>query len=633
MSNHDGLDLFFSQPQNQMPTAWEPVGGDRTRWRLTRPVVGPEPEIDAPYPLLATIGTDDTKGTWLLNLEGLHVAIGGDPTMAQDLTRHITAGTLLNPWSQTVRVDCLGIAHELHPVDPARVSIHDPDDDLQDVRNHLELTADRAEHYEVDAATGRVHGTGDDAWPARLVIAGTDTEHTRRIADMISADPSRVSAAIVMTPPDHDPAGLPSLRLQLTPGGRVRVGDIGLDLVAVGLTADEATGIGMLCAAAADHSDTPVPSHDVDDPQDVRHYIDRSGALLQEHRATQEQEPPQAPETAVHHGGSTLVRIHDAAHRDTSSVLQAPVQDYLAGAATTESDLHQIAPAVTQQTRDSIAHADPTLDDDLEAWNNPDSRRARLRLLGPVKAQTFGVPQSHTKAFLTEILAYLALHPDGVSSDQLAEAVGTSRKKARDYVSTIRAWLGTDPVTGQLHLPHADDVRRHDGVKVYRLSGVLVDADLFKRLHARGVSCGPEGLQDLMAAMRLVTGQPFDQLRPQGWGWLFTGTERHDQYLVVGIGTVAHLVTVHSLQTMNLEQARWAAQVARKADPYAETPNLDLAAIAIAEGRPRDSANHLRAHVRDRTDDDGPPPDLSARTQEILDRHPHWLTGNDAAAS
>lgn len=253
--------------------------------------------------------------------------------------------------------------------------------------------------------------------------------------------------------------------------------------------------------------------------------------------------------------------------------------------------------------------------------------------MGPVKAHTFGKPQSHSKGFLTEILAYLALHPDGVSSDQLAEAVGTSRKKARDHVSTIRAWLGQDPATGALHLPHADDVRRHDGVQVYRLSGVLVDADLFKRLHARGVSRGPDGLHDLIAALRLVTGQPFDQLRPQGWGWLFAGTERHDQYLIVGIGAVAHLVTVHSLETMNLEQAPWAAQVARRADPYAETPNLDLAAIAIAEGRPGDSADLLRANVTDRTDDDGPPPDLSARTEEILDRHPHWLTGNDAAAS
>ena len=35
-----------------------------------------------------------------------------------------------------------------------------------------------------------------------------------------------------MTPPGHDPAGSPSLLLELSPGGRVRVGDIGLAVVA-----------------------------------------------------------------------------------------------------------------------------------------------------------------------------------------------------------------------------------------------------------------------------------------------------------------------------------------------------------------------------------------------------------------
>lgn len=627
LSNREGIDLFFADPQ-ELHHPWEPVGGDGTRWRLTRHSPGPAPQIDAPYPLLATVGTDDTEGTWLLNLEGLHVAITGDPTMAHDLTRHIAAGALLNPWSQNVQLDCLGIAQELQPVDPTRVSTHGPEDDLDDVRQHLAQTAARAGHHQVDAATGRVHGTGDDAWPTRLIITDADTEQAQDIAGTISGDPSQVSAAIVMTRPGHHPSGTASLLLDVTVEGRVQVGDVGLELVAVGLTADEATGIGMLCAAADDYREHPVPSHDVDDPQDLRHYIDHSGALLEPHRSPGRDVPHE--EVSETENGPPQ---HEPDEQDAASMLQAPAQDYLAAAATTEADLRQIAPHVSEQTRDSISDVDPTLDEDLAAWNDPDGKRARLRLLGPVKAHTFGAAQSHSKGYLTEVLAYLALRPDGATPDQLAEAFGLTRKKARDYVSTVRAWLGEDPATGQLHLPYADDVVRHDGVKLYRLSGVLVDADLFKRLHARGVSRGPDGLEDLLAALRLVTGQPFDRLRPQGWGWLFESAERVDQYLVVGVGAVAHLVTVHGLQTGDLAQARWATQVAQKADPYAETPNLDLAAIAIAEGRHQDSAKLLRAHVTGRTDDHRPPPELSARTEEILGQRPDWLAGHDAAAS
>ncbi|OLT43956.1 hypothetical protein BJF86_13445 [Serinicoccus sp. CNJ-927] len=634
LSNRDGIDLFLADPQDYLPHPWEPIGDSGTRWRLANPLTGPAPDIDAPYPLLATIGTDDTDGTWLLNLEGLHVAISGDPTMAHDLTRHLTAGALLNPWSQSVQIDCLGIGQELQPVAPSRVSIHDTDTDtdidLEHVHHHLEQTTARARHHQVSAATGRVHGTGDDTWPARLVIAGTDTEQTRQLADTISADPARVSAAIVMATPGQDRAGNPSLLLDLTPHGRVQVAGVGLDLVAVGLTADEAAGVGMLCAAVDDHREQPVPSHDVDDPQDLRHYIDHSGALLEPHRSTPAHQAPHqsAPELP---DDSTVNGTDD---HDAASVLPAPAQDCVAVAATTEEDLHQIAPPVTTQTRDRISDADPTLDADLAAWHDPQSKRARLQLLGPVQARTSGAPQSHSKGYLTEILAYLALRPDGATPDQLADDFGLTRKKARDYVSTVRAWLGEDPATGQLHLPYADDVVRHDGVKLYRLHGVLVDADLFKRLHARGVSRGPDGLTDLLAALQLVTGQPFDRLRPQGWGWLFQDAERVDQYLVVGIGAVAHLVTVHSLETGDLDQARWATQVAKKADPYAETPNLDLAAIAIAEGRHQDSAKLLRAHVTDRSDDHLPPPELPARTEEILDRHKGWLEqSQDAAAS
>ena len=88
----------------------------------------------------------------------------------------------------------------------------------------------------------------------------------------------------------------------------------------------------------------------------------------------------------------------------------------------------------------------------------------------------------------------------------------------------------------------------HAGIGIYALNGVLVDADLFKRLRLRGQTRGPDGITDLQAALNLVTGAPFDQLRPGGYEWLTEGN-RLDHIYAEAIVDVAHTVTTAALAT------------------------------------------------------------------------------------
>lgn len=627
LSAAEGVDLFLTDAVT-LPPPWLPVDEDETRWRMAHPDSTRAPEVSAPYPLLSVVGTDDAGDTWLLNLEGLHVSIQGDEEMARDLARYIAAGALLQGWSREVHVDCLGIAAELQGLDPERVTTTG---DLEPAQHHVRDIITRANTQGVhDVATARVRGSGDDTWPARLVMVGVDTQPAQELAAQVLEDPERVSASIVVC--GADLGSDRSLVLEVDEAGRLDVAGVGLQLVAAGLTADEARGCAMLCEAAEDRTTTPVPAHRQTHPDEVHHYMDQAGAVRQDLvEARQDSEAQHESSSAE----SADVEGEDLA-ADPSTTLPAADEVYVSAAATTSNDLQQVAPVVPEPVATKMRECDPGLDEDLKAWHDDDSRRPRLSLLGAVHAKTFGQGISNGKAYLVEVLSFLALRPDGATPAQLAEAFGLTDKKARDHVSTLRKWLGTDPRTGALHLPHAVDASRADGVKVYRVEGLLVDVDLFKRLHARGQARGAAGVEDLIAALRLVRGEPFDQLRTGGWGWFWDGGERVDQYVLVGIEAVAHTVILHSIQSGDLDTARWAAQVSLRANPHSEVARLDMASVLMREGSPSAAtaaAEMLRDEVIGRADGQEIPMDLPARTEEILQNHPQWWSEKGAAAS
>jgi hypothetical protein len=340
-------------------------------------------------------------------------------------------------------------------------------------------------------------------------------------------------------------------------------------------------------------------------------YADAAGSLRPEHtlpRPTQGHWPPPTVDEAE------------------TSLLPRPDQAYLDAGATTGDDLAALAPRAPATLRPAVEEADPTLDGDVAAWLDPDTDLPRLTLLGPVRLRAHGTLEKNRVGFFTEVVAYLATRPNGATTAQFETALNLAPPRARSDIRIARNWLGVNPRTGRKHLPDALKSKSGlaRGIGVYELEDVLVDADLFRRLRVRGQARGADGIGDLAMALSLVSGMPFDQLRADGYEWLTEGA-RIDQHLVCAAVDVAHLVTTHSLATGDLAAARAAAELAQLAAPYEEIPRLDLVAVRAAEGHVEDADGYLRDQVCNRSDDGGPPEDLSQRTQDIL-RQRQWLS-------
>ena len=235
-------------------------------------------------------------------------------------------------------------------------------------------------------------------------------------------------------------------------------------------------------------------------------------------------------------------------------------------------------------------------------------------MLGPVTARTLGdaTATAHRRPYYVEFLAYLALHPKGVTAEKLAEDLCIRPQKARSDLSIIRKWLGQSRA-GKPYLPRAQQTHQDGVPATYALDGVLCDLDLFRRLRARGQSRGADGMADLVSALHLVSGEPFTDLRKDGWGWLLEG-DRLDHIMTAAIVDVGHIVTTHALAVGDLDLADFASNVALAASPYDEIATLDRVAVERAPGNVDGADARLRNEVFNRSDDDYGPIQLPPRT-------------------
>lgn len=576
----------------------------------------PAPDQATPYPQLVSLGTDDQQACWLLNAEEFGIlSLTGDPTYAHDFARYLVADMAVNPWCRDVHVKCINIAEELVELEPSRVQHHTDPARLADIIK----AAEQADAWltELDLPNinaARSIDAGDELWESTIVVTDASAHPaTTALAGVIAEHPGRTTTTIVFVGPHADTDELPGVEINLTGQGRARLPDLGLDLVAVGLTHDEARGCAALIAACDDLDDVETPPMPDADDRPWTANCDQAGHL-----------------------NPTLSRPRDPDEPNETSLLPAADAVYLAVAATTPEDLEALAPQVAPPVRRQVAEADPTLDADLQDWFATTCDRPRLSLLGPITVRVGrgGQPTASIKrkAFYIELLAFLSQHPDGATTEQIADALNLPYERVRKDVSVVRNWLGHDPRTGHMHIPDAPHSRAalSRGVNLYQVDGLLLDSDLFRRLRLRGETRGPAGIPDLETALRLVTGPPFDQLRANGGAWLTDHSYLHHT-LTAAIVDVAHLVVVAALERHDYPTARAATEIASLAAPHDEVPNLDKAAIAAAEGHHQEADRILRDDIANRSDDDDPTPqDIPARTQRIINAH-KWLTRRAAS--
>lgn len=565
----------------ELPEPWQPATDGWVLPAATTPQQENllDPNTPGPYPLLVSIGVNDTGTTWLLNLEHHGtITVGGDQVMRDDFLRYLGAELAVNPWSRDVHVACLGVAAETVDMAPDRFYTTDTH-----ITTLAAANVERAARADTTAAIGHLHHLEDEAWTAIVAILGAHSTTGHDLQQLIEAHPHRTGAALLRCATTGE--------LNLTAQGRL-IG-YGFDLIPVGLTTDEAAGCAALLGAANDTS----PGQAVE-PADT--ISDKIGNLLP----------------------CTVLGRNDTHADACESILPAPDEEYVEVAAVTTVDLQLLAPKVRADVADQIVISDPGLDRDVAAWFSSRCRQPRLTWLGPVKARCHGTPPAKSRAYYVEAMSFLAAHPNGVTNDELVEAFTITRERAHTIISNLRRWLGTNPTTGQPYIPEARKSPQAEarGIGLYLIDNLLVDADLFKRLRTRALAKGPEGIPDLETALILVTGRPFDQLRPTGWKWLANG-DRIDHHMTCAISDVAHTLVVHHLHEGNLPAARKAAETGLAACPESEAAALDLAEIMVHEGNP-DAAHQLLTQTLTDTGD-GDPTDSSERASEILRSKSH----------
>lgn len=596
--------LHLAEPQTVV-APWHAESDSDLRWILD---LAEAPNLDAPptpseraWPQLVTIGTTEAGATWLINVEeagALHLV--GDPTYAADLARYLVAELTLNPWARDVRVDCINTCPELTDLEPGKLQHHTTLDILDPLLRDANATANRLAMLDVpDVTHARARSAGDDLWGSRVLVIDAHIATTPEVTGLLQNvldQPHRTGTSLLIITDTDQPTPGSGVQVRLTAEGRVVIPSVGLDLIAVGLTSDEAGGVAQLMQVADQTADEPMPA--LTDPTQAWEAHSNAAGQLVDPRLGQR-------------GG------HEA---DGTTLMSEPDEAYLA-TATTPEELGTLAPIVPDEVRHEVEDADPSLDADLIEWFAKHSDRPRLSILGPLTVRIGrggnAVAGAKQRPFLTQLLAYLGTRPRGVTVAEVAEATGIATDRVRRDISNLRQWIGTDPTTGQLHIPGAleSETSHRLGGGRYEVNGLLVDADLFRRLRVRGEARGRDGLPDLKKALTLVTGQPLRDIRLGSW-LVDSGLNHHLTYAIVD---TAHLVCTIALANHDHAAARAAAELAILAAPHEEIPRLDLIAVATAEGR-RSEADHLiRATLNGDTTDT--PHELSARADAILNRH------------
>lgn len=597
----EDLTLLFTSPADEAPEGWTATEDSRAwvlpRWTFLEEDLATQP---APYPALVSVGVDESGRTWMLDLEMLGICgIGGDPQQVADLIRFMVAELAVNDWAEGCEVLLAdSFAAETIRVNPGRLRQVQRGDALARAAVLVDEMGEAQQNLSADVLTRRREGLLlDTAHPVVVVLA------SRPEGEFVSAVEHRDRSRVVLLCGDEE-----SPAVELAGNGMAFLPMWGISVKALTMKPEHAAPMADLMAASRNLKDEPVPATQSDDGP-LGKYARADGALREEYT-----EPR---------------RIEG---NDPTSQLPEADEVYLATAATTPEDLATAAPSVPKEVRAEIEALASTLDQDVADWFDASCPRPKVHLLGPAEVTSLngGDPGALENLHGTvSFIAYLAAQDHGVTAERVAAAFGwKSVKTVQNRATNARSLLGTRP-DGSDWLPDAStsSAARRGTSPTYELvrdaGGVLNSADLFLALKCRAQARGDQGCEeDLVTALSLVTGAPFEGATEQRYRWLFQpGRQRYDEILVGAIHDAAHVLATRSVAQGRTDLVRLACDAARKASPHSDISWLDQAAALEAEAG-RDAAGELvREQVIDLFDEDLPP-----RSESIID-HRRWATG------
>lgn len=146
-----------------------------------------------------TAGADGDGALWLVNAEQFGtLRVSVDPDYVTDLARAFTAELAVSPWAEDARVECIGVAGEVRPINPARIRHHDEPTHIVDLVTVAIEHAERLSATDAsDTPTARSTDADLDTRPAHLlVITGKDAGLAGPLRTMVMERPGRTGTAV-----------------------------------------------------------------------------------------------------------------------------------------------------------------------------------------------------------------------------------------------------------------------------------------------------------------------------------------------------------------------------------------------------------------------------------------------------
>jgi DNA-binding SARP family transcriptional activator len=347
-----------------------------------------------------------------------------------------------------------------------------------------------------------------------------------------------------------------------------------------------------------------------------------------ETRFTNDLDPePRSREVFSFHRPETLARWMQEADADPPAALPELADAWLYTLRSDEvAEVLAVIAAADDQEPTSEPPAVPTPSPHADAMaqlgsSASSTRPFNVRLFGPPRVDALRVElRTGLRSKARDLLAYLLLHPDGVTVDQIVDAIWPDADPERG-TERFRTTLGNLGSTLKLASGRPDIAVVEWTGSHYRIQVDLFDCDVWHfeaALHDAAVADNP--VAKTAALERAVACRQGDLLEGAGAVWAEAPREdlRHR-----ALDALVQLAELHQ-QSSNLDGAVAVLEQAIAIDPHAEDLYRKVMLLEADLGR-LDAVRRTLRHLEARLDElDAKPDETTTRlAQQLLDRVPH----------